>query len=556
MQLFDVDTVLDNVNGYTSVQIRHAKRARELQVSIGCTTDFLKALLQQPGTPIEANPVKLNDVKMAEDIFGKDVGALKGKTTRQQPGAVIDDSVYIPEEIYTKHPNIKLEIDVMYINGIATLTGIDATVFNRNFEPLKARTVPELLRALDTFLRYYNKAGYTIAQIECDNEFKPLLEQLEDNDDININLANPNDHVPHVERHNRTMKERIRTLFHGLPFNLFPKQLLLKMGERANMTLNYFPAKQGVSTTYSPHAIMTRKSLKYDDLKTPFGAYVQAYEDTKPHNSNKERTLDCLYLLPAANRQNGHELLHIHTGKVITRGQCTTVPITQAVITAVETRAKRDGMYKGLKIEGRPEHPITRADWIAGVDHQLHPQDDEDSDDEDYSSEEDDSEEEDYDSDEYDSEDEDESMTDDPAIAGVRSEVNTNPTSDETEVEDDTSISEDDTSISEDDDSTQSFDDPDLWNNRPKRSEASRAKPKLHTDQQMNNQASVPKSMCRQRKRQIEAKKSQGKSHQDACTQTNVQATEKSQRESCRQTSSKESETDDSKPPSVQRTGH
>ena len=134
LQLFDVDTVKDNMKNYTSRQVRHAKRARELQVSIGCTTDFLKALLQQPGTPIEANPVKLEHVKISEDIFGKDVSALKGKTTRRQPGAVIDDSVYIPEEIYTKHPNIKLEIDVMYINGLTTLTGIDTTVIQRNFQ--------------------------------------------------------------------------------------------------------------------------------------------------------------------------------------------------------------------------------------------------------------------------------------------------------------------------------------------------------------------------------------------------------------------------------------
>mgnify|MGYP000624175845 CR=1 FL=1 len=76
-------------------------------------------------------------------------------------------------------------------------------------------------------------------------------------------------------------------MYHGLPFKQFPKQLLLKMGERATRTLNYFPAKQGVSTTYSPHAIMTRNNLKYDDLKTPFGTYVQANKDTKPHNSNK-----------------------------------------------------------------------------------------------------------------------------------------------------------------------------------------------------------------------------------------------------------------------------
>ena len=45
-----------------------------------------------------------------------------------------------------------------------------------------------------------------------------LMEDLMDSSDFNINLANPGEHVPHAERNNRTMKERIRALHHGLPF--------------------------------------------------------------------------------------------------------------------------------------------------------------------------------------------------------------------------------------------------------------------------------------------------------------------------------------------------
>ena len=80
--------------------------------------------------------------------------------------------------------------------------------------------------------------------------------------------------------------------------------------------------------------------------------------------------------------------MNIHSGQVINRTKFTPVPITQAVINAVNGRGKRDGMKKTLKVTGRLEHPIVRADWIAGVDHELHENDDSDSDDSDYSSEE------------------------------------------------------------------------------------------------------------------------------------------------------------------------
>ena len=147
-----------------------------------------------------------------------------------------------------------------------------------------------------------------------------------------------------------------------------------------------FPAKNGVSEFYSPHAIMTNKSLSYKDLKIPFGAYVQAYEDTQPHNSNKARMLDCLYFFPCKNKQKGHELMHIQTGKPIQRRDVRQVPMTQAVIDAVNALGKRQGMRKSFKIETledrkRNKQLLIPAHWIAGVEHDLYePQaEDEDS---------------------------------------------------------------------------------------------------------------------------------------------------------------------------------
>ena len=55
---------------------------------------------------IEDNPVTPDHVDLAERIFGKDVAAMKGKKTRQQPGAVIDDSIQIPPEIYQLHTHV------------------------------------------------------------------------------------------------------------------------------------------------------------------------------------------------------------------------------------------------------------------------------------------------------------------------------------------------------------------------------------------------------------------------------------------------------------------
>ena len=59
----------------------------------------------------------------------------------------------------------------------------------------------------------------------------------------------------------------------------------------SGMQLNFFPAKGGVSTYYSPRMIMDQTNLDYmKHCIMPFGAYVQANHESNPHNMNVLRT--------------------------------------------------------------------------------------------------------------------------------------------------------------------------------------------------------------------------------------------------------------------------
>jgi hypothetical protein len=67
----------------------------------------------------------------------------------------------------------------------------------------------EYYRALDQILRHYNLAGFVIRTLHCDGEFCGMMEQVEDDLDVEMNFTNAQDHVPEVERNNKTIKERI-----------------------------------------------------------------------------------------------------------------------------------------------------------------------------------------------------------------------------------------------------------------------------------------------------------------------------------------------------------
>ena len=97
------------------------------------------------------------------------------------------------------------------------LTAIDDPIRYRSLVCLENRNVDTIYAGLDVILRNYNKAGYRIARIHCDNEFRPMVEAIQDDLDIELICVPQGAHVSQAERNNRTIGERLRANFHRLP---------------------------------------------------------------------------------------------------------------------------------------------------------------------------------------------------------------------------------------------------------------------------------------------------------------------------------------------------
>ena len=141
-------TVSENMKGYTERQISNAKRARRLCTILGFPTveNFKHVLLQNL---IKNCPVTVEDVTIAEKIYGPDISALKGKSTRPKAKMVRNDWVEIPPEITERHDSLNYYMDVMYVNGMPMLTGIDQTINYRAVIPLESRKPEHFYNALD-----------------------------------------------------------------------------------------------------------------------------------------------------------------------------------------------------------------------------------------------------------------------------------------------------------------------------------------------------------------------------------------------------------------------
>ena len=108
-------------------------------------------------------------------------------------------------------------------------------------------------------------------------------------------------------------------------------------------------------------------------------SYIQAHQDENPKNTQAPRMLDCLYMRPLTNH-GGHELLHLATGRLLSRPKVDIVPMTDSVINTVNALAASDGIT-GLKMLTKTGQVLYDSAWIAGVDYEEQQQQ-EDEDDE------------------------------------------------------------------------------------------------------------------------------------------------------------------------------
>eukprot|EP00978_Attheya_sp_CCMP212_P046879 scaffold417388_cov32-Attheya_sp.AAC.1 len=60
---------------------------------------------------VKDNPITIEDIKLAEKIFGPDVATLKSKTTRRKPLAVIEDAITIPRELVQAQQHVTMAME-------------------------------------------------------------------------------------------------------------------------------------------------------------------------------------------------------------------------------------------------------------------------------------------------------------------------------------------------------------------------------------------------------------------------------------------------------------
>jgi hypothetical protein len=120
-------------------------------------------------------PVTADDARRALTIYGPDIAALKGKTTKtdMSPRVPTFEAVTLPAHVVEHHRNVTLCVDFFFVQGHCFLHTISRNIGFRTVSPVPDRKIlNHTTRRFEPLLKLYESRGLIIRDIHGDNEFE------------------------------------------------------------------------------------------------------------------------------------------------------------------------------------------------------------------------------------------------------------------------------------------------------------------------------------------------------------------------------------------------
>jgi hypothetical protein len=194
-----VNTVADNCTKYNNRDYSRAVLARKLQSLIG------RPSVRQYWHIVDRNllpncPIRCGDINAAEDIFGGDLGCLKGKTVCRPTPHVPSKLIPIPVQIFKQYCNMTLAGDIFQVNGIPFFATISHHIRFVTSDMVTNQKAQTLISSIKQVCTHYAQRGFRITTMILDGQFEPLRGNLAD---LNIALetCGHDNHIPEAERH-------------------------------------------------------------------------------------------------------------------------------------------------------------------------------------------------------------------------------------------------------------------------------------------------------------------------------------------------------------------
>jgi hypothetical protein len=99
--------------------------------------------------------VTVQDIDVALKIWGKNIAALKGNTTRNKMIPVVRDYVKVSLELMKLHKEVFLTTDIFFVKNNPFLLALSRKIIFTAVNHLTYRTVPQISKAFKDIYQYY-----------------------------------------------------------------------------------------------------------------------------------------------------------------------------------------------------------------------------------------------------------------------------------------------------------------------------------------------------------------------------------------------------------------
>ena len=310
-------------------------------------------------------PCTLEDAKNMFLVYGPNVDALRGRTTRTRaPNAPLLRRVPPPAEVLQAHREVTLCTDFFHVDGLVFLITVARNLRHIRVDPTDSTTMhTDAFPRLKHLCNMYSQQGYFVKEIRGDPAFAPLKQPFADpaNGGIDLYTCGPRAHIPEAERAIRSVKERNRITVSGLPFKHYPTLLKRATVTAAARSLCLIPHPDGVSPTFSPCALVDGHHPTFDShCKVAVGSYCELHRILEPTNTETPRTVPGIALGPTSDYDGTYEFMSLNSGRKVTCRDFNELPITADVVDLVHkfATAPPTAVPDPFLFEWSPDDPL------------------------------------------------------------------------------------------------------------------------------------------------------------------------------------------------------
>jgi hypothetical protein len=254
-------------------------------------------------------PVTSHDVHRQKQIYGMDLGSLKGKTKAKPPSIV--NIEYVPRPMVSA---LIYHMDIMFIDRDPYLVSVTTPLGLLMVNHMGSKSAEAIRKALMIQIGIYKSENFTIETILTDCEaavVHPLTPELNAMG-IKVSPAGPGQHVPVIENKIRQLKERVRAHTAMLPFTL-AASLMVWLVAFCVSRLNMMPSSLRMDAVCPKEAFTGRKLDFKKDVPFGFGDYEQMRVNniTNKNSTSIPRTVGVIGL--AFNKYLSLDTLRVQT---------------------------------------------------------------------------------------------------------------------------------------------------------------------------------------------------------------------------------------------------